>query len=105
MRTDTEEGTVLWINLPNVGVVTSLKRDFFLQLITGMMASRPSNSICVVLHANRASESKRKPAPQGFKIQTVLSTSSEECRRQTSLCFIYLLSAKNAYPHSKAGER
>ena len=29
MRTDTEEGTVLWINLPNVGVVTSLKRDFF----------------------------------------------------------------------------
>lgn len=60
LRTDQEEGVILWINLPNCGVVGSMKRDFFLTLITGLMAARPSNSVCIILHANRASDKKTK---------------------------------------------
>lgn len=36
------------------------EKDYFLQLITGLLTSRPSNSICVVLQANRASETKQR---------------------------------------------
>ena len=60
MRTDQEEGTLLWVNLPTVGVVSAMKRDFFLQTISGLLAAKASNSACLVLHANRASESKQK---------------------------------------------
>ena len=60
MRTDREEGTLLWINMPSCGVVGTMKKDYFLALITGLMAARPMNSVCVVMHANRASEVKGK---------------------------------------------
>jgi hypothetical protein len=60
VRSDTEEGCILWCNLPTVGVVSAMKKDYFLQLITGLLTSRPSNSICVVLQANRASETKQR---------------------------------------------
>ena len=60
MRTEQEEGVILWVNLPNAGVVGAMKREYFLQLITGLIASRPNNSVCVILHANRASDGKQK---------------------------------------------
>lgn len=60
LRNEQEEGVLLWVNLPCVGVVSAMKKDYFLQLISGLMASRSSNSVCVVLRANRASESKKK---------------------------------------------
>ncbi len=60
MRTDQEEATLLWVNLPTVGVVTSLKKDYILQLVTGLLTAKPANSICVVLQANRAAESKKR---------------------------------------------
>ena len=63
MRSDTEEGTVLWCNLPTAGVVSTLKKEYFLQLITGLMASKPVNTVCIVLHANRAGEGKKKSDP------------------------------------------
>ena len=60
MRTEQEEGTILWINLPNCGVVGSMKREYFLGLITSLMTARPNNSVCIGLHANRASDSKSR---------------------------------------------
>jgi len=60
LRNDSEEGLVLWINLPTVGVVSALKRDFFIQAITGLLVAKPHNSICVVLQANRAAETKKR---------------------------------------------
>lgn len=63
MRTETEEGTVLWRNLPTAGVVSSLKKEYFMQLITGLLASKPVNSVCIILHANRAGEGKKKSDP------------------------------------------
>ena len=59
MRSEMEEGTVLWCNLPTAGVVSTLKKEYFLQLITGLMASKPMNSVCIILHANRAGEGKK----------------------------------------------
>ena len=64
MRSETEEGVVLWLNLPTAGIVTSLKRDYFLSVVTGLLASRPANSVCVVLHANRASDGKQTTGAQ-----------------------------------------
>ena len=64
MRSDTEEGVVLWLNLPTAGVVSGVKRDYFLSLVTGLLASRPANSVCVVLHANRACDGKKTTGAQ-----------------------------------------
>lgn len=63
-RQFSEEGYILYCCLPTMGVVSSLKLAYVHQLITGFMAARPSNSICVVIHANRASESKKQPETQ-----------------------------------------
>ena len=59
-RVEAEEGIVLFVNLPSMGVVSAMKKKYCLQLITGLLTARPNNSVCVVIHANRASESKQK---------------------------------------------
>ena len=59
-RQQEEEGYILYVCLPTLGVVPAGKQQFFFDLITGFLAARPSNSIAIVIHANRASEAKTK---------------------------------------------
>jgi len=49
---------------PACGVVGTMKKTYFLALITGLMAARPVNSVCIIMHANRASEGKGKKASE-----------------------------------------
>ena len=58
-RASSEEAYILYVCLPTMGVVSSLKLSYVHQLITGFLAARPSNAICVVVHANRASEGRK----------------------------------------------
>lgn len=59
-RSQTEECNILYVCLPTMGVVSSMKLQFTLQLITSFLAARSSNSIAVVIHANRAAEPKKR---------------------------------------------
>ena len=85
MRTDPEEGILLWVNLPTVGVVTSLKKDYFVQLITGLLTAKPQNSVCILLQANRAAEAKKRT---GSLLVSLILTSH-------FVCVIFSTSMKN----------
>lgn len=59
-RVQTEECNILYICMPTMGIVGSVKLQFVLQLITAFLAARPTNSIAVVVHANRAADHKKR---------------------------------------------
>lgn len=45
----------LWLNCPVVGIVPSDKYDFFLTCISNFLSDWPRNSVCIIIHPNRAS--------------------------------------------------
>ena len=52
-----EDHTVfLWLNCPVVGIISSEKYDYFLTCICNMLADWPKNSVCVIVHPNRAAQ-------------------------------------------------
>ncbi len=60
IREQSEEGVLLWLSLPTCGVVSASKSTFFLNLITGLLTAKSTNSAAVVLSANRAMKDKKK---------------------------------------------
>lgn len=64
LRTASEEGHVLYFNLPSMGVISAAKLNYVHALCTSFLAARPTNSVAVIIHANRASEG-RKSRTQG----------------------------------------
>ena len=75
-RVRTEECFILYICLPTMGVVPAGKQNFVLQLVTGFLSARPNNSIAVILHANRASDSKRACEAQAISVSLCLTIDS-----------------------------
>ena len=59
-RVTSEECVILYLCMPTMGIVGSVKLQFVLQMITALLAARPSNSIAVVIHANRAENPKKR---------------------------------------------
>ena len=57
MRTTLEEGIIVWVNLTTCGVVPSMQKNFITSFVTGVLSAM-SNSLCVLLHTNRAAEAK-----------------------------------------------
>ena len=53
---------VLMLNLPMAGVVSAAQRSFFINCITNVLADRPNNAICFVVHGNRAGHKDARPA-------------------------------------------
>lgn len=66
LRSPNEEGHILFVNLPTMGVVSAMKLSYVHSLCTSFLASRPSNAVAVILHANRASEGRNKSGTQGY---------------------------------------
>ena len=58
IRTASEEGILLWINLTTAGIVPQMKRNFLVSLLTSLLTAKHGNSAAVVIHANRATEAK-----------------------------------------------
>lgn len=52
--TPDDHSVILWLNCPGVGIIPSAKYDYFLTVITNFLADFPKNSICVIIHPNRA---------------------------------------------------
>ena len=64
VRTVTEEGIILWVNLPTAGILSSMKKHFLISLVTGLLTATAGNSIAVLIHSTRATEAKPGSEPQ-----------------------------------------
>ena len=59
-RETNEEAHVLYVCLPTCGVVPAKKNNYFLTLVTSFLSARPTNSIAIFVHANRAGDGGKK---------------------------------------------
>ena len=53
--TPEDHSIFLWLNCPVVGILSSDKYDFFLTCISNFLSDWPRNSVCIIVHPNRAS--------------------------------------------------
>ena len=49
-----DHSIVLILNGPTVGVFSAAQKSFFISTIANVLADNPLNSICLVVHPNRA---------------------------------------------------
>ncbi|CAK9116680.1 unnamed protein product [Durusdinium trenchii] len=56
VRSASDHCLVVWLNLPTSGVTPAAKMDFFLTAVSNILASHKRNSIAIVVHGNRASD-------------------------------------------------
>ncbi|CAK9024300.1 Uncharacterized protein SCF082_LOCUS16566 [Durusdinium trenchii] len=57
-----DHAVFLWCNCPSIGVMSATRVSFILNFISNVLADFPMNSVCVLVHPNRASQQEgRKP--------------------------------------------
>jgi hypothetical protein len=82
IRRPENEHYVYWLNLVTTGITSSLKTDWFLSFLTQVLTDQPSNSIAIILHANRAAQLPRgvkkdqKPKTEWGALKLVLPSQS-----------------------------
>lgn len=55
-RSFDDHGLVLWGNLPTAGILGASKYDYLLTSISNLLSLYKKNSICVLVHPNRAAQ-------------------------------------------------
>lgn len=55
-----DHSVILWLNCPCIGILPTLKYDFFLTFISNMLAEFPRNGICFIIYPNRATQLDRR---------------------------------------------
>ena len=58
-----DHGIFVWLNIPAIGVMSAGRVNFILSYLTQLMADHPTNAICFVVHANRASQQEGRTEP------------------------------------------
>lgn len=71
VRSPQEEGIVLWINLTTAGILSAMKKNFLISLLTGILTTTHGHSLAVVIHSNRATDAKT-----GLEAQAAFSLTS-----------------------------
>lgn len=66
VRSCQEEGVVVWINLTTAGILSAMKKNFLISLVTGFLTTTAGNSIAVIVHANRATDTKSGSEPHAI---------------------------------------
>ena len=56
VRSFEDHGLVLWGNLPTAGILGASKYDYLLTCISNLLTLHKRNSICVLVHPNRAAQ-------------------------------------------------
>ena len=51
-----DHGVVLFLNAPAIGVISAARNNFILNYITNILTEWPTNSVCFIVHPNRASQ-------------------------------------------------
>ena len=54
-----DHGIILFLNCPAIGVISAARHSFILNYISNVLADFPLNSICFVVHPNRAQQEGR----------------------------------------------
>lgn len=65
---------VMILNCPTVGIMTAGKESFFLNFITNVISDLPLNSMCLLVHPNRAGQAEGRtqvPKMVGWKFHLV----------------------------------
>lgn len=57
-----DHGIILFLNCPAIGVMSAARLSFILNYISNVLADFPLNSVCFVVHPNRAQQEGRKNA-------------------------------------------
>ena len=70
VRPATEEGVVVWVNLTTAGILPLMKKNFLISLVTGILTTLVGNSVAVIVHSNRATDSKTGWEPQYLQFIT-----------------------------------
>ena len=55
-----DHGIYLWLNAPSVGIIPSEKYDYFLTCIACFLSDWPKNSVCIIIHPNRAAQMDKR---------------------------------------------
>ena len=50
----------LWLNCPAVGIMPTLKYDFFLTFLSNILTEFSKNSVCLIIYPNRACQMDRR---------------------------------------------
>eukprot|EP00435_Cladocopium_sp_Y103_P057773 s599_g20.t1 len=55
-----DHAVILFLNCPAIGVISAARHSFILNYITNVLADFPLNSVCFVVHPNRAQQEGRR---------------------------------------------
>ena len=55
-----DHGIILFLNCPAIGVMSAARLSFILNYISNVLADFPLNSVCFVVHPNRAQQEGRR---------------------------------------------
>ena len=55
-----DHGIILFLNCPAIGVISAARHSFILNYISNVLADFPLNSVCFVVHPNRAQQEGRR---------------------------------------------
>ena len=70
-----DHAVVLILNAPTVGILTAAKESFFQNFITNVISDLPLNSMCLLVHPNRAGQSEgrtRSPKQIVSRVLTIM---------------------------------
>ena len=54
-----DHGIILWVNLPSAGILSAHKYDFLITTISNVLAMHRKNSMAILVHPNRASDTQQ----------------------------------------------
>lgn len=62
-----DHAVFLWCNCPSIGVMSATRVSFILNFISNVLADFPMNSVCVLVHPNRASQQEGRQGCGSFE--------------------------------------
>ena len=68
-----DHSVVLWLNCTTIGIIPTLKYDFFLTFLSNVLTDFSKNGVCFIVFPNRASQlDKRTGVNRKLKIRTLV---------------------------------
>lgn len=61
---------MLFLNCPAIGVISAARTSFILNYVTNVIADHPLNSVCFIVHPNRAGQQEGRRG--GFKCNSII---------------------------------
>ena len=56
----------IWVNCPSLGIMGASHKAFVLSFVTNVLSDSPENSICFLVHPNRAGQQEGRPVWENY---------------------------------------